>query len=644
MNRVGMKLLTLLIALGLIVVMEWSYLSQPSLMQNLNQTLIDYAFVQRGEKRADPRIVIVDVDERSLSKLGQWPWSRDKVAKILLNLRDAGVGIIGLDMVFAEEDSSSPAKIAKSIGVDKKDLKDYDAILAQALQNTPTIAGFVFNFDAPTDDEAPPINAIYIQRNKGDQEMLLQAKGVIANIPILQESAYSSGSFNTLPDSDGVVRFVPLLFSYDGSVYPSLSFEMIRVLSGQKRVTIDYDENGISQIKLGELTIPTDAQGRLFVNYRGGEKRYRYISALDIYDNTFDKERIKGSIVLLGTSAAGLLDLRATPFDSTYPGVEVHANVIDNIINSDIIAFPSYAKGADMVAIAVSVLVMWAVLSLPWIAVSFMLVLLIFGAGAILYFDLMFKEHILLNFAYPLFGALLTLMILTFVRIYQEYRQKELIRQKFAKKVSPQVAKELIQSGKNAFSTRQREVSIFFSDIRNFTTISEQFGSASALVEYLNSYMSPMSEVIIRRKGTIDKYIGDAIMAYWNAPLSIEDHADQAVQSAIEQLELLETINRDLREKNLPKIEIGIGIHSGEAIVGEMGSEGRSDYTVIGDSVNLASRIEGLCKKYGAKILISEATKDRLKQSYQIHEVDRVQVKGKEEFVTIYEVLGTKSV
>ncbi len=644
MNRVGMKLFTLMIALSLIALMEWSYLSQWSLMQHINNALIDYAFQYRGEKRADDRIVIVDVDERSLAKLGQWPWSRDKIAKILYHLRDAGVGIIGLDMVFAEEDASSPSKIATSIGIDKKHLKDYDAILAKAFQETPTIAGFVFNFDAPTEDEAPPVNAIYIQRNKGNKEMLLQAKGVIANIPILQESAYSSGSFNTLPDSDGVVRSVPLLFSYDGCVYPSLSFEMVRVLSGEKRVTIDYDQNGISAIGVGEMTIPTDAQGRLFVNYRGGKRRYRYVSALDIYNNTFDKGMIKGAIVLIGTSAAGLLDLRATPFDSTYPGVEVHANAIDNLLNSDIIASPSYAKGADMVAIVVSVLAIWAALSLRWILLSFGLVVLILGVGMKCYYDWMFQEHILLNFAYPLISALLTLMILTFVRIYQEYRQKELIRQKFAKKVSPQVAKELIQSGKNAFSTRQSEVSIFFSDIRNFTTISEQFGSASALVAYLNSYMSPMSEIIIKRKGTIDKYIGDAIMAYWNAPLAVADHADQAVQSAIEQLERLKEINRELREKNLPKIEIGIGIHTGEAIVGEMGSEGRSDYTVIGDSVNLASRIEGLCKRYGAKILISKATKDRLKGSYDLRKVDRVQVKGKEEVVTIYEVLGVKNV
>jgi len=251
--------------------------------------MTDSAFIYRGELQADSRIVIVDVDEKSLKELGQWPWSRYKIAKILENLTDANVAIIGLDMVFAEKDGSSPTNIAKEANITIENLKDYDKILANTLSKTPTIAGFTFNFENAIKNEPPNSNAIFIQHGKTDKEHLFTAKGITTNIPILQHSAYSSGSFNTLPDSDGVVRYVPLVFSYDDSIYPSLSLEMVRTLLGEKKVEIFYDENGVSGIKIGDLEIPTDEKGRLFINYKGGAKSYKYISALDIYNNSFNK-------------------------------------------------------------------------------------------------------------------------------------------------------------------------------------------------------------------------------------------------------------------------------------------------------------------------------------------------------------------
>jgi len=609
-------------------------------MQNMNNMLIDTAFKYRGEVPADKRIVIVDVDEKSLAALGQWPWSRYKIAKILDNLTAAGVGIIGLDMVFAEYDNSSPSRIAKEAHISQDHLANYDEVLAQALANTPTITGFTFNFEHQLKNEAPQTNAIFVQQGKGEGESLLVAKGVTSNIPILQAHAYSSGSFNTLPDNDGVVRYVPLLFSYDESIYPSLSFEMMRVMLGEKRVTIHYDENGVSDIRLGDIDIPTDAQGRLFVNYRGPNKSYEYISALDIYHDDFDKSKIKGSIVLMGTSAAGLLDLRATPYDSTYPGVEVHANVIDNILNNDLIAAPSYARGVDMVAIFVSIMITALILSFATPLLSFGLVVGGLGFAVLFYQHMMFEKHLLLNFSFPLLSALLTIFTLTFIKVYQENKQKEMISDKFSKKVSPQVAAKLLKNVEDAFSVSETEVTIFFSDIRNFTAISEGFGDPKILIDYLNTYMSPMSDIIIAHEGTIDKYIGDAIMAYWNAPLPVENHADKAVSAAIKQLEALVKLNVNLAKKGQPAIDIGIGIHTGFAIVGEMGSQGRSDYTVIGDSINLGSRIEGLCKPYAAKILISETTKQQLRKPYKLREIDLVQVKGKEESVLLYEVFG----
>lgn len=602
--------------------------------------MTDSAFLYRGELPADKRIVIVDVDEKSLKALGQWPWSRNKIAKILENLTNSEASIIGLDMVFAEKDSSSPINIAKEANIAIENLADFDSILANTLSSTPTITGFTFNFENAIKNEPPHSNAMFIQHGKGEKEHLFVAQGITTNIPILQQASYSSGSFNTLPDSDGVVRYVPLLFSYDDSIYPSLSLEIVRVLLGEKKVEIFYDENGVSGITMANLEIPTDEQGRLFINFKGGAKSYKYISALDIYSNNFEKKEIAGNIILIGASASGLLDLRATPFESIYPGVEVHANAIDNLINSDIIASPSYIRGMTMTAIVVSVLVSALIISFATPLLSFGLIVGFLMLETGYFYNMLFEERLLPNFAYPLLATLITTFVLTFMKIYFENRQKMMISEKFSKKVSPQVAAKLLKNSKDAFSVAEVEVTIFFSDIRDFTSISEGFDNPKILIDYLNTYMSPMSQIIIDCEGTIDKYIGDAIMAYWNAPLNVKNHADKAVSAAIKQIESLEKLNETLKLKAYPPIKIGIGIHTGNAIVGEMGSEGRSDYTVIGDSINLGSRIEGLCKPYGAKILISEQTKKQLTQTYKIREVDHVQVKGKEEAVTIYEVLG----
>jgi adenylate cyclase len=641
MNRLKLSIIALSTALMIIAGTLTLYFKESRFLQTIDAKLIDSAFWYRGAVPADERIVIVDIDERSLKALGQWPWSRNKIARLIQNLSDAGAAIIGLDMVFAEKDNSSPIRIAKEANLHIDHLPDYDKILAQTLASTPTIAGFTFDFEKHIPNPPPPSSVIYIEHNRGGKNMLPEAKGVITNIPILQNSAYSSGSFNTVPEDDGIIRYVPLLISYEDGIYPALSFEMIRTMLGTNRVDILYDDNGISQINLDEVEIPVNANGKLFINYRGPQKSYTYLSAVDIYNKRFDEASVQDKIILLGTSAAGLLDLRATPFESVYPGVEVHANLIDNIINDEMIAASS---SLDLLitplAVSVSVLFIALVMLLAPPLSAFGLILGWFMAEGAFYYHMLFVEHRLLNMAAPFLATLASLVAFTFVKVYFENRQKEMIHSKFSKKVSPQVAAQLLKSDKDIFTTTETEITIFFSDIRNFTAISESFDDPKLLIAYLNTYMSPMSRIIIEHQGTIDKYIGDAIMAYWNAPLPLEAHADHAVSAAIEQIEALKPLNQTLQKKAYPPIDIGIGIHTGIATVGEMGSEGRSDYTVIGDTINLGSRIEGLCKTYGAKILISESTRAQLQKRYKIREVDIVQVKGKNRAVTIYEVLG----
>ena len=621
------------------------YLIKNEFLENLNTRILDSFYTLRGDVTPSGNIVIVDIDEKSLKSLGQWPWSRNKFARVLQNLTKNGVGIIGLDIVFAEEDNSSPKKVFEKLGLKGKNVADYDEILAKTFASSPLIAGYMFDFKEDIKRGIiPNIPVVIVQKGYKTKEFLPEAKGIVTNIPILQKSAYSSGFFNTFPDSDGIVRSVPLLVKYKDGIYPSLSLEILRAVYGADKVIVDYNDVGISSISLGEKEIQTDRFARLRVNYYGISKLFRYISAVDIYNENFKKEDIEGKIVLVGTSAGGLLDLRATPLESTYAGVEIHATAIENILNSEYILNPEWIEIVDLFDITfLSLLITLLLIRFGAVKSFFSLLVILFSFLYAGYFFYIY-EHITLDIIYPLLSLIVLYILLTSLHYFFETKQKELIKNKFAKKVSKAVAESLIRQGdKEILEAKEQDITIFFSDIRGFTSISEEIANPKKLIEFLNIYMTPMTEIITENRGTVDKFIGDAIMAYWNAPLRVENHADKAVCSAIEQIKSLENVNMKLKDLGYPKIDIGCGINSGLAVVGEMGSEGRSDYTVIGDSVNLASRLEGLCKVYGAKIIISEFTKEMLTGEYEIRELDTVRVKGKNKPVGIYEISALKS-
>lgn len=635
--------INLLLSFFIIFSFVWLYIEKPGGLQNFDKKFIDILLSIRGAIPASKDIVIVDLDEKSLKELGQWPWQRNKFAKVLENLSAAGAGIIGLDIVFAEPDNSSPSKVLKEMGIKYKDAPDFDRMLAKTMKSTPTIAGYVFGFEESetvAEERLPSIPAIFIEKNKLEHDYLLDAKTVTLNIPLLQDSVYSSGFFNTFPDRDGIIRSVPLIIKYQDQIYPSLSLEMIRAVLGAKKVTVSYSEVGVSDITLGKFSIPTDRHGRLFVNFRGKSRSYKYLSAVDIYNNSFDKKDIEGKIVLIGTSAPGLLDLRATPFENVFAGVEVHANVIDNMINQDFIYRPPWAEGADIILILFVGLIMLFIFIIFEPFFVALLSLSLFFAFAYFNYYMMFEQGFILNIIFPLMTMITVFMFSIIVNYFFESKQKELIKSKFSKKVSSTVVEELMKKeDSKVLDTKEKRITIFFSDIRDFTSISEEVGSPKNLISLLNRYMTPMTDIIMRRQGTIDKFIGDSIMAYWNAPNDIKNHEDTAVKAAIEQIKKLKMLNEIFEKENLPSLEIGIGIHTGIATVGEMGSEGRSDYTVIGDSVNLASRLEGLNKFYGTHILISEDTKKGLKDDYLFRDIDTVRAKGKSKPVKIYEVL-----
>lgn len=644
-------LLYLLSAITVSVLVISFYIYFPKKFESIDNTLRDYMFIVRGELQNHNNVIIIDIDEKSLQQEGQWPWSRDKLANLVNNLTTANAGIIGFDMLFPEEDRTSPSKLLKaySVKTEQNIIPDYDKIFAYTLKNSPSILGYQFHFGKTIyQKKTPPkIPAVIIQKNKPEiLNSLITAQGVLLNTPLIQNNVYSSGFVNNLPDEAGMTRSVPLVIEYDGVIYPSLALEIIRNIFGVKNLILNYDKIGLFNIQIGkDLTIPTDIYGRMIVNYRGAQNNFLYLSATDIINKNFDPKLIDGKVVLIGTSASGLFDLRSTPYDFIFPGVEVHANVIDNILTEDFIYKPSWVYGADIfiiVAISLLLILLIAYSSL-WIIP--IIVALFFIVSTLVLYKVLFSYGIILHIFFVYLTIIVSTLVALSLNYFYENRQSRIIKNKFANKVSKEVMQEIIeQENTTILQGKEKEITIFFSDIRGFTSISEAMPNAQALIDYLNLYMEPMTNIIINEKGTVDKYIGDAVMAYWNAPYNVSNHADKAVSAALKQIEYLEDLNNKYKQKNLPTIEIGIGINTGIAVVGEMGSKIRNDYTVIGDSVNLASRVESLCKQYGAKIIITEYVKEKLKKPYTLRVLDLVKVKGKTEPVEIFEVLNVKEI
>ena len=629
------------------------FLFPPPQLQSLDSSLRDIFFQIRGEIPTSNQITIVDIDEKSLAQLGQWPWERDLVAQLLTKLTKDGAGIIGLDMVFAEADKTSPAYINQKHHFALKKPADYDAILADAVANTPTILGYVFNMTQTTPQTiVPSIPVVVIEQGTSDYNALLSPKGVLPNISVIQNKAYSSGFFNNIPDLSGMVRSVPLIMKYQGVVYPSLALEMLRIGLNSPTIKVISSETGVDAIQLADVNIPTDRHAQLFLNYRGPGHSFPYVSAVDILNGTYEPQLIKNKWVLIGTSASGLLDLRSMPFDNVYPGVEAHATVIDNILVGDLLSKPTWIDAVDLTLLITLFLISYLVfnqLKAFWLVIAFV------SSLSLLFFFLnymLFKEGLILNILLPFMALISAMFLSTLASYFFETRQKNLIKNKLASKVSPSVMSEILKNeSQDIMQGQTREITVFFSDLRDFTRLSETMPNPQTLIDFLNEYVTEMTNIIVKHQATVDKFIGDAIMAYWNAPLSVANHADLAVTASLEQLKALPDLNRRIKENpkfdavtqlckinQIEPIQIGIGLNTGDAVVGEMGSSGRSDYTIIGDTVNLGSRLESLCKFYGSTLNISEYTKQQLQQPYILRFLDRVTVKGKAQPVDIWQV------
>lgn len=616
----------------------------------------------------DDRVVILDIDEKSLGEIGRWPWGRDRVSQLIRKLFDQhGIALLGFDVVFAEPDESSGLRVLD--GLAKSELKDstqfqtalqalrpqldHDGRFAETLKGRPVILGYYLSgrSDGVSSGTIPP-------------PVLPEGSFTGRNIPFtvwahhggnleqFQKAALSGGHFNPLVDFDGISRRVPLLAEYKGEYYEALSLAMVRALLGQPKVAPWFPEDrwfsskgyqGMEAIDLptarGTMRIPVDENVAALIPYRGHQGSFRYYSIADIMADRIKPGELNGKIALIGTTAPGLLDLRATPVGEAYPGVEIHANLITGMLDGVIKQKPPYVLGAEVVLLLLAGLVMVLLLPLlsPLRATLAALVVLLF----VITVNFFFWHYG--NLVLPLGSGVLMVLALFALNMsygyFVESRTKRQFTELFGQYVPPELVEEMSRNPESySMDGRKAELTVLFSDIRGFTTISEGLGP-DELTRLMNEYLSAMTEVVRRNRGTLDKYIGDAIMAFWGAPVSDAQHAKQAVVTAMQMQAALPAVNKAFAAKGWPHIRIGVGVNTGDMTVGDMGSTVRKAYTVMGDAVNLGSRLEGITKQYGVDILVGEGTRKAIKDIV-FREVDRVQVKGKEEPVAIYEPVG----
>lgn len=601
----------------------------------------------------DTRIVIVDLDERSLAVEGQWPWPRDKVASLLDQMFEHyGVQVVGFDVVFAEPDKTSalidsfvarsaiePAarqQLAAQLSAHKP-----DEVFTKALRDRDVVLGYVFRGELQEGERAEigALPAPTEVQGRLDSRLLLQPVAYTGNLPAFQAAAAAGGFFdNPLIDRDGSMRRAPLLQSYNGKIYESLPLALTRrSLNARKKPLIARPAGqGFTKLTIGTRSIITDETLGVLVPYRGPQGAFPYVSATDVLSRQAPMDTMFNAIVLIGTTAPGLLDLRTTPVGHAYAGVEVHANVISGLLDDRFRHKPAkseWIETAMLLAIGLALALLLPVVSPAWASV--LVGGLVLGTMLFSLILWMFAYRVL-PMATPLFYALaVTLLQMTYSFLIESRNRRRLSKQ-FGQYVPPELVAEMDQSQEDiSLEGTSREMTVLFSDVRGFTKISETM-EPKAITELMNAFLTPITRVIHQHRGTVDKYMGDAVMAFWGAPLSDPQHATHALEAALGMIGALRDLQPQFRERGWPPIGIGIGLNTGVMNVGNMGSEFRVAYTVLGDAVNLGSRLESLTREYEVDIVVSETTVAQV-QGYVFRELDRVRVKGKAIPVTIYE-------
>jgi adenylate cyclase len=635
-------------------------IADPRPLEEVHLRTFDLFQVLRPREQKARPVVIADIDEASLKEIGQWPWPRTIVADLVTKLRELGAVAVGFDIVFAEPDRLSPAVAAAGFrGIDDAtrdkltSLPSNDTVLADAINRTGGIvvgeAGSATG--APRSDAEAMLQTGFAIRGPDPSPFLVTFPGLLRNVLPIEQAAAGRGLFSINPERDGIVRRVPVVMEAQDTLVPSLTMEMLRVVTRAGAILIRTDEAGVRSVAVPGLEVPTDRNGQFWVHFNKHDPA-RYVSAADVLNGRTPPDRFRGKLVLIGTSAVGLLDIKTTPVEPAMPGVEVHAQILESVLTKSLLTNPNYAIGAELIlAVVLGLAIIIAAPMLPAAIVLALGAVLIVGlVGMSWYFFV--AHNLLIDFTYPLISSWLIYLVLTFVNYFREQRQRQQIRSAFGFYLSPQLVEQLAKSPeKLVLGGEERRMTILFSDVRGFTSISEHYkDDPQGLTHLMNRFLTPMTNAIIERKGTIDKYIGDAIMAFWNAPVDDADQEANACDAALEMLARAAALNVEFKREAeasggvyMP-LRIGIGLNTGPCVVGNMGSDFRFNYSVLGDTVNVASRLESRTKDYRLSMVIGSRTAEGASQKFATMEIDLIQVKGKKQPEAVFTVLGRAEV
>jgi len=639
---------------------------------------LDLRIASRGDLKPGGETVIAVIDEKSLSELGRWPWPRTTIAQLVRKLKSEGAKAVGFDIVFSEPDINSNLKTIDALSAEmkkrgvsqsgvtdllrrKRAAADTDAILASAMRETGNVTlGYFFHFARKgSDKELAHVTAQRIAQNarriensrypmvnstsgKPSDVFLPHAFAPEANIPALSVAGRNSGYFNALPDSDGSNRWSPLVIAFQNNYYSSLAVSLVQSYLDFPNLSLNLEPFGAKSVVIDDIVVPTDESGQLLINYMGPPQTFPHYSISDILAGRLPKDTFRGKIVLVGATAVGIYDLRVTPFSATFPGVEIHANVIDNILHRNFLIHSSVTRFIDVCSIVLFGLILGLLIPRLRPITGMIAAFLMLAAFALINFFIFFSFNTWLNLVYPLITMATIYLGITIYHYFKEEREKKKIRGAFQYYLTSSVINEMLKDpDKLKLGGDKKDLTVLFSDIRGFTTISEKM-TPEELVALLNEYLTTMTNQVFHYDGLLDKYMGDAIMAVFGAPLDQPDHALRACRTSLAMMKELHKLQEKWKAEGRPAFDIGVGLNSGDMVVGNMGSEMRFDYTVMGDMVNLGSRLEGINKEYGTNIIISEFTYEKVKDAMCCRELDGVRVKGKLKPVNIYELLGEK--
>jgi len=662
----------LLISMFAIFIGILAYLQGISFLDLMELKTIDLRFEARGQISPGPDVVLAVIDEKSVSKEGKWVWPRSKIADLVTKLSKAGARVIAFDIGFLEPDDKKIVNTINEIqrtihdyDIRKKEIDNYlknlkqqannDQLLADAIRNSTAkiVLGYFFHTDS-TESSHISENQISIHKNNisgSRYKFIRYASGTAQNIPLIEAGTPQSnieiistatdycGFFNMLPDKDGVVRWMPGVFKCMETLYAPLSLIIVSAYL-ESPISMNIGEYGVERVQIGKLAVPTDELGRILINYRGAGKTFPHIPVTDILSNNIADTVVKDKIVIVGATAVGIYDLRVTPFETVFPGVEIHANVIDSILSKDFMYQPAWAAIFDIMAIVVAGLILGLVLpkagGISGAAAGFSLFI-----GHIFLCQYLFSHKgLILNLVYPLSVIILVYISITAYKYFTESKQKRFIKNAFSTYLAPAVVKQLIESPeKLVLGGEQRVITAFFSDIQGFTSISEGL-APEELVELLNEFLTEMTSIILKYEGTVDKFEGDAIIAFFGAPNELENQEEIACMACIDMQKRLSELREGWKISGKPELYMRIGLCTGQAVVGNMGSKTRMDYTMMGDTVNVAARLEGVNKIYGIYTLISETTYNESGNKIIAREIDSINVVGKKNPVTVYQLLG----